>query len=154
LAGYGAGVKPLFIGDLKTLYPFKLPGQAANAVASAPANAVATPAANAYASAANAVASAPANAVASTPANAVASSSECAVASPRAFSGYVVGVNANSFRVLGDGGVSYQVTYSGCTSALANKPGYSLQVGDVVVVKGVPEGAQNFRATQVACVAQ
>lgn len=28
LASYGVGVKPLFVGDLKTLYPFKLPASA------------------------------------------------------------------------------------------------------------------------------
>ena len=30
LSSYGVGVKPLFVGDLKTLYAFKLPVSGAN----------------------------------------------------------------------------------------------------------------------------
>lgn len=113
----------MFIGDLKTLYPFRLPGQA-------PADATTSPAANAP------------------------GTGECAVANPRALSGYVIQVGSDSFRVLGDGGAPLRVTYAGCTAAYANTADYSIKVGDVVVIKGLPSGAQDFKATQIACVSQ
>lgn len=118
-SGYGAGVKPLFVGDLKTLYSFKLPA-ADSAAANGNGN----------------------------------GNGDCAANNLKAFSGFIVGLAPGSLRVLGDGGNTYQVGYSSCTGALANKQGYSLAVGDVVVVRGQPTGANSFKAVNLACLSQ
>ena len=130
--GYGAGVKPLFVGDLKTLYSFKLPQGASGA----------------------ATAASGADSGASGSTGAASAAGDCATNNLKAFSGFIVGLAPGSFRVLGDGGATYQVAYSGCTTALANKPNYSLSVGDVVVIKGQPTGASSFKAVNLACLAQ
>jgi hypothetical protein len=69
----------------------------------------------------------------------------------RALSGYVAGVAPDGFRVISDSGV-YLVNYSECTVALADRPNYSIKVGDVVVIKGLAKGSTTIKATQVACV--
>jgi hypothetical protein len=132
LASYGVGVKPLFVGDLKTLYPFKLP-------ASAPAT-PAAPAAGAAPAATGAVAAI--------------AGGDCAANNLKALSGFIVGVYPNSFKVLSDNGGSFEVTFADCAVGLASKPHYSPAVGDVVAIKGVAKNANSLRATQVACVAQ
>lgn len=136
-AGYGAGVKPLFVGDLKTLYSFKLPA--------------AQPAASTD-SAANGANGA--NGVVTEVNGAAAGAGDCATNNLRAFSGFIVGVAPGSIRVLGDGGATFQVGYSACTTALANKANYSLTVGDVVVIKGQPTGSNSFKAVNIACLSQ
>lgn len=123
LSSYGVGVKPLFVGDLKTLYSFKLPFGGSNTDA-------------------NGVAGAPNN--------------ECSASankSYRALSGFLVGVNKNSYRILSDGR-AIEVTFADCAAGLANKLNYVPSVGDVVVIKGFVGNANSFRATQVAFVSQ
>lgn len=130
---FGIGVKPYFVGDLSTLYSTTLPGQPA-----AP-DAAAAPGAAAAAAAPAGVA-------------VVADAELCAGDNLKAISGYVVGVAPGSIQVL-DGNNSYNVQYAGCTKAYASKPNYNIAVGDVVVIKGLPE-QHGFLATQVACAAQ
>lgn len=73
----------------------------------------------------------------------------------RAFSGFIASLTPqdSSFRVITDNG-AVVVSYSGCTTALASQPNYSLKVGDVVLVKGVQKAVNAFRATHFTCVAQ
>mgnify|MGYP000193280790 CR=1 FL=1 len=133
LASYGVGVKPLFVGDLKTLYPFKLPASA--------------PAADTGAAAGTTGATTGA-------AGATTAGGDCAAKNLKALSGFIVGVYPNSFKILSDNGGSFEVTFSDCAVGLASKPHYSPAVGDVVAIKGVAKNANSLRATQVACVAQ
>ena len=135
-AGYGAGVKPLFVGDLKTLYSFKLPAaQPAGSTDSA-------------ANGANGAVTGVAGAAGA------AGAGDCATNNLKAFSGFIVGLAPGSLKVLGDGGATFQVGYSACTTALANKANYSLTVGDVVVIKGQPTGSNSFKAVNLACLSQ
>lgn len=154
-AGYGSGVKPLFVGDLKTLYSFRLPGQspagAAGGANPTTAGASAPEGVAGSVSPAGGVTGA-GGAGAGVAGAGVGGAGDCAVSNPRAFSGFVVGIAPGSFRVLGDGGATFQVTYSDCTTALANKPNYNLAIGDVVVIKGQPNGSNNFKASNVACL--
>jgi len=131
LSSYGVGVKPLFVGDLKTLYSFKLPVSGSNTDANA-------------------------NGSTGTNTNAGAGNNECNASASRnyrALSGFIIGVNNNSYRILSDG-KAIEVTFADCAVGLANKPNYVPSVGDVVAIKGFARNTNSFRATQVACVSQ
>ena len=94
------------------------------------------------------------NGVADTNSNGGTGNNECSANASRnyrALSGFLVGVNNNSYRILSDGR-AIEVTFADCAVGLANKPNYVPSVGDVVAVKGFARNANSFRATQVACV--
>ena len=135
LSSYGVGVKPLFVGDLKTLYSFKLPVSGSNTDANANANGSTGANTNGVAGAGN---------------------NECNASASRnyrALSGFLVGVNNNSYRILSDG-KAIEVTFADCAVGLANKQNYVPSVGDIVAIKGFARNTNSFRATQVACVSQ
>ena len=163
---YGGGVKPLFTGDLKSLYSFKLPGQPASGnAASGNAGVTPSPVTGTGTTGSNAAPATPATPASTTGAGGVivpiigtsapaVGKGDCAVSSAdslRALSGYVAGIAPDGFRVISDSGV-YLVNYSECTVALADRPNYSIKVGDVVVIKGLAKGSTTIKATQVACV--
>lgn len=71
-----------------------------------------------------------------------------------AFSGFIVGVAPRLHQGPRRRRRHFQVGYSACTTALANKANYSLTVGDVVVIKGQPTGSNSFKAVNIACLSQ
>lgn len=182
-ATYGGGVKPLFVGDLYTLFGFTVydaargrqngigngaPGSGSGNTAPGSGSGSGAPnSGNGNAPSGNSPGNSPGAAggvvvpisgvptTGSPGTTASGSGSGNCGADPstlRALSGYVAGVPANnSFRVITDSG-AYVINYSACTKALASQPDYSLKVGDVVVVKGVPKGASALDATHLTCV--
>ena len=111
---YGKGVKPLFVGDLQSLYSF-LPVEEE--------------------------------------AEAEVEEGGCEVERQKAISGYVIQVKPASMVMINDEGAEFEITYSKCTKALANKEGYNLSPGDIALVKGEKaEGRNKIRATQLTCI--
>lgn len=70
----------------------------------------------------------------------------------RALSGFVISSANGSFKVFTNTGSSFDISYSPCTLALASQPNYSIKVGDIVVLKGLPNNDGVIHATQCSFV--
>lgn len=171
---YGTGVKPIFTGDLNSLYSFLLPGQGKpngnTTVASGAPTGGAQAGTDAPASGADSTTGAPAGSNAqSAPASGSATpglrgtvdnpfialnggvlpAGQCQVANQSSISGYLSSVTPGVLKLNVDGGSQFNAIYEGCTQAVANKDNYVPKTGDIVVVKGVAQG-NVFKATHCA----
>ena len=108
---YGKGIKPLFVGDLKSLYSFDMRFEEGEG------------------------------------------EDQCEDKELKAVSGYILQVFDDSFVMITEEGEKFVVRLNTCTKSFANMRDYSLDAGDITVVKGIKGGSDSeIMATQLTCI--